>query len=328
MRPEDRPTELDSDGANAISRMLGLLGDEWNLLIIQQALLGAGRYSEFMARLPISNSVLTKRLRMLVDEGLLTAEYTTTARSRSLWPVLLCIWQWERVWVSQHRGLLPAMRHTGCGELFSPLMRCTACGMQIGGDDVELALGPSGQWSRSAPAATTRRRSESDAAVRQQAGLFPQTMAVLGNRWAAALLVAAFLGASRFTDFQAQLGVPPSLLTERLQTFCDIGVLSTAPSGQSERAAYRLTGKGRALADVLVTALQWAQRWFVAPEGPAIVMRHRDCGTALSGELACDRCGDRLSGAQVDVTGQVDVTAQVDVTGQVDVIGAESAEIP
>ncbi|MEI6251970.1 MAG: winged helix-turn-helix transcriptional regulator [Mycobacteriaceae bacterium] len=292
--------------------MLGLLGDEWNLLIIQQALMGANRYSQFMSRLPISNSVLTKRLRMLVDEGLLTSDYATTARSRSLWPVLLSIWQWERVWVSEHRELLPAMRHAQCGELFAPVMRCTACATELGDDDVELAVGPSGQWSRSAPAATTRRRSESDAAARQ-AGLFPQTMAVLGNRWAAALLVAAFLGTRRFTDFQAQLGVPPSLLTERLQTFCDIGVLS---AGQSERSAYRLSGKGRALAGVLVTALQWAQTWFVAPDGPAIVVRHRDCGTVLSGELACDRCGDRLSGAQVDVTEQVDVTA------------AESAGIP
>ena len=124
---EDHPTALESGGVNAIGRMLGLLGDEWNLLIIQQALLGARRYSEFMARLPISNSVLTKRLRMLVEQGLLTADYLPTARSRSLWPVLLSIWQWERVWVSQHRGLLPAMRHTQCRQLFSPVMRCTAC---------------------------------------------------------------------------------------------------------------------------------------------------------------------------------------------------------
>ena len=299
---ENRPTELEPGGTNAIGRMLGLLGDEWNLLILQQALMGANRYGQFMTQLPVSNSVLTKRLRMLVEEGLLTGDYDTTARSRSLWPVLLSIWEWERVWVSQHSELLPAMRHSRCGELFSPVLRCTACGGALADDDVELALGPSGQWSRSAPATTTRRRSESDASARQ-AGLFPQTMAVLGNRWAAALLVAAFLGTSRFTDFQVQLGVPPSLLTERLQTFCDMGVLTTAPAGQSERALYRLSDKGRALAGVLVTALQWAQRWFVAPEGPAIVVRHRDCGQALSGELACGRCGDRLSGAQVDVTG-------------------------
>lgn len=298
---EDRPTALDADGGNAIGRMLGLLGDEWNLLIVQQAVMGAHRYSEFMSRLPISNSVLTKRLRMLVEEGLLTPDYATTARSRSLWPVLLSIWEWERVWVSEHRERLPAMRHAGCGELFSPVLRCTGCGAPVGDDDIELTVGPSGQWSRFAPSATTRRRSESDATTRQ-AGLFPQTMAVLGNRWAAALVVACFLGTSRFTDFQAQLGVPPSLLAERLQTFCDIGVLGVAPAAEAERPAYRLSAKGRALAGVLVTALQWAQRWFTAPDGPAIVVRHRRCGAELTGELACGRCGERLSGAQVDVT--------------------------
>jgi DNA-binding HxlR family transcriptional regulator len=56
-------TELKPGSTNAVGRMLGLLGDEWTLLIIQQALLGATRYGEFMARLPISNSVLASRLR-------------------------------------------------------------------------------------------------------------------------------------------------------------------------------------------------------------------------------------------------------------------------
>lgn len=308
-------TGLESGGTNAVGRMLGLLGDEWNLLIVQQAVMGANRYTQFMSRLPISNSVLTKRLRMLVEEGLLTADYATTARSRSLWPVLVSIWQWERVWVAEHRERLPAMRHAGCGDLFTPLMRCAACGHLVRDDDVELELGPSGQWSRFAPTATTRRRSESDAAERQ-AGLFPQTMSILGNRWAAALLVSAFLGTRRFTDFQAQLGIPPSLLAERLQTFCDIGVLRAVAAEKCERASYRLTGKGRALAGVLVTAVAWAQRWFAAPDGEAVVVRHRGCDSVLTAELVCDRCGDRLSGAQVDVTAQVDV------------IGAESAGIP
>jgi DNA-binding HxlR family transcriptional regulator len=297
----DPPTELEHRGTNAIGRMLGLLGDEWTLLIIQQAVMGARRYTEFMSRLPISNSVLTKRLRMLVEEGLLTADYATTARSRSLWPVLVSIWQWERVWVTEHRERLPEMHHAGCNDLFSPLVRCASCGHTVLDDDLELELGPSGQWSRIAPTATTRRRSESDASVRQ-AGLFPQTMSILGNKWAAALLVSAFLGTSRFTDFQAQLGIPPSLLTGRLQTFCDIGVLDTVSAGGSERASYRLTVKGRALAGVLVTALQWAHRWFAAPDGDAVVIRHRGCGSVLRAELVCDRCGRRLSGAEVRVT--------------------------
>ena len=52
---------MDTQGRtpNAVGRMLGLLGDEWTLLVLQQALLGATRYGEFKARLPISNAVLT-----------------------------------------------------------------------------------------------------------------------------------------------------------------------------------------------------------------------------------------------------------------------------
>ena len=114
--------------------MLGLLGDEWTLLVIQQALLGATRYGEFAARLPISNSVLTRRLQALTADGLLTrrsyrtnpprAEYLVTPRSRSLWPVLVSIWEWERHWVPDHAERLPGMRHTACGGDFAPLLTC------------------------------------------------------------------------------------------------------------------------------------------------------------------------------------------------------------
>jgi len=57
------PTELPAGGTNAVGRMLGLLGDEWTLLILQQASLGATRYGQFTARLPISHAVLTRRWR-------------------------------------------------------------------------------------------------------------------------------------------------------------------------------------------------------------------------------------------------------------------------
>src|SRR5689334_13327061 len=105
MDPE-QPTRLQAGGTNAIGKVLGLLGDEWTLLIVQQALLGVSRYGRFKAALPISNSVLTARLGLLTREGLLKrdvyqstplrAEYLTTSRSRSLWPFMLAIWGWEQ----------------------------------------------------------------------------------------------------------------------------------------------------------------------------------------------------------------------------------------
>jgi len=301
----ESPTTLSPGDPNAIGRMLGVLGDEWNLLIIQQAVLGATRYSHFTARLPISHAVLTNRLRSLVDQGLLIhtdGGYLPTVRSRSLWPLLLLIWEWERRWVPEHADRLPDMHHQLCGAPFAPALRCGGCRDDVGPGDVALALGPSGDWERSAPASATRRRSESQPTA-GQAGLFGETMSVLGNRWAAALLVAAFLGGTRFTELQTLLGAPPSLLARRLHTFCEIGVLRWEPDTDgAERGFYLLTAKGTAFFPILVTAVQWAQRWFTAPEGPAVVMHHRDCGRPFTAELACDRCGGRLAGAQVAVT--------------------------
>jgi DNA-binding HxlR family transcriptional regulator len=69
----DRPTDA------------GLLGDEWTLLIIQQALLGATRYSDFVARLPISNTVLANWLQVMTGDVLLVRNvYQTNPLRRSI----------------------------------------------------------------------------------------------------------------------------------------------------------------------------------------------------------------------------------------------------
>ncbi|WP_326549107.1 winged helix-turn-helix transcriptional regulator [Mycolicibacterium sp. ND9-15] len=285
--------------------MLGLLGDEWTLLVMQQSLLGATRFGEFKSRLPISNSVLTARLRTLTDAGLLERrqyqerparfEYLATPRGRSLWPVLLSIWEWERHWVPDHAEPLPTMRHTACGAEFIPVVACRSCGAVVSEKDVVPQWGPSGSWQRSMPSAATRRRSEAD--QQAAAGMFPQTMSVMGNRWGFALLVAAFVGVRRFTDFQAQLGAPPGSIADRLSIFTANGVLADAGN------RYELTEKGRALFPVLITALQWAQRWFASPEGPAVLLTHTVCGHRFTAVLACDQCGRPLSGAQVSAVG-------------------------
>ena len=280
--------------------MLGLLGDEWTLLVVQQALLGATRYGDFRARLPISNSVLTARLRSMTGEALLErlsyqsnpprSEYVITERSRSLWPTIVSIWEWERHWVPDHDDPIPGMRHTVCGSDFAPVVTCGPCGEEASEKDVVAQWGPSGSWPRSIPVAATRRRSSSE----QSSGLFPQTMSVMGNRWGFALLVAAFVGMSRFSDFQSQLGAPPGSIADRLAIFTANGVFEISDS------RYRLTEKGRALFPVLVTALQWAQRWYQAPEGPAVDLTHTACGGRFGLVLTCDQCSEPLRGAQIE----------------------------
>ncbi|BDX30403.1 HxlR family transcriptional regulator [Mycobacterium antarcticum] len=293
-------------GVNAVGRMLGVLGDEWTLLIAQQSLLGVTRYGDFAARLPISHAVLTRRLSAMTDDGLLERtlyhakparyEYLPTPQGRSLWPVLTSIWEWERRWVPDHSERLPTMHHLGCDAPFAPLVTCRSCAQVVTEKELTVAWGPSGSWPRSMPVESTRRRSASGAAP-GRAGLFPETMGILGNRWAFALLVAAFVGTTRFGDFAGQLGAPPSSLTHRLQIFTAGGVLE--PRG----GRYLLTEKGRAVFPVLITSLQWAQRWFAAPEGPAVLLRHTSCGNAFDAVLTCDQCAGPLRGADLQRRG-------------------------
>jgi len=79
---------LEAGGTNAIGRMLGLLGDEWNLLIVQQS------------------RVLTGAEILVHRDG----EYLPTARGRSLWPLLMLIWDW-----GAHLGARPRRSAPGHG---------------------------------------------------------------------------------------------------------------------------------------------------------------------------------------------------------------------
>ena len=128
-----------AENSNAIA--LGLLGDEWNLTIVKLAIMsGVSRYKDFRDTLGIANSVLTVRLRRLTEAGVFTMrqysdaprryEYVLTERGRDLWQVLLTIWSWEAIWVTEHIEPLPAMYHKACGEEFSPVMHCRACGQR------------------------------------------------------------------------------------------------------------------------------------------------------------------------------------------------------
>ena len=95
--------------------MLGLLGDEWTLLVIQQALMGAHPLRRFpvapadLALGVVESASVADRRRVAGTSAAYQtnpprAEYLTTARSRSLWPMLVSIWNWERLWVPEHAG--------------------------------------------------------------------------------------------------------------------------------------------------------------------------------------------------------------------------------
>ncbi|MEO6958179.1 MAG: helix-turn-helix domain-containing protein [Antricoccus sp.] len=304
-------TALELGGTNAIGRMLGLLGDEWTLLILQRALLGTVRYRQFLTELPISNAVLTNRLSLLTREGLLErhiyqphpprSEYRTTLRSRSLWPIMLAIWAWEITWVPDQAEALPRMQHATCGQDFRPQLCCAACEKSVTTREIHAEWGPSGGWARSVPQASTRRRGDNDANL-HRSGMFAETMAILGNRWSCALLGAAFRRLTRFSDFEKALSAPPTIVADRLREFVSIGILMPVhQDAGSSRVEYHLTDKGRAFFPVLANVIHWAERWYVAPEGLALAQQHLSCQKRFAPVLRCDQCTEILTGAAVRI---------------------------
>jgi len=226
-------------------------------------------------------------------------DYVLTRRGREMWPILLTMWAWEQRWANLPEENLPRMRHTACGEFFAPLQVCDACGGQADVRDVRAKFGPSGSWLRSVPSSATRRRSQRGPRPPE---VVSQSMALIGNRWSVALLGASLLGATRFGEFEQQMGAPPNIVAERLRTFCQLGILQKRPNEQRQGwVVYRLTDKGRMFYPVVASLIEWGQRWFHAPEGAALRIVHTACGGTFHPRLVCDHCERRLRGASVQV---------------------------
>jgi DNA-binding HxlR family transcriptional regulator len=124
------------------------------------------------------------------------------------------------------------------------------------------------------------------------------TLAVVGEKWSLLVLREAFLGVRRFADFQRILGAPKAVLSDRLGTLVEQGILARVPyqaEGERQRHEYRLTPKGRDLYPTLVALMHWGDR-YVADDGVApLELRHADCGAPVHLELACE-AGHRLAG--------------------------------
>ena len=112
---------------------------------------------------------------------------------------------------------------------------------------------------------------------------------VVSSRSALLILREAFYGTTRFDDFAQRVGISEPVTAARLAELTDDGLLEKEPyrePGQRTRQAYRLTDKGAELFPVLVALMEWGDRW-LAPDGPPVVLKHRDCGEDVHTELRC-----------------------------------------
>jgi DNA-binding HxlR family transcriptional regulator len=117
-----------------------------------------------------------------------------------------------------------------------------------------------------------------------------RAMAILGERWTLVVLREVFNGVRRFEDMREHTDIPRQVLTNRLATLVNSGVLRREPyqePGERVRHEYRLTDKGFDLYPVLIAVSQWGDRYLADPEGSPVEMSHRDCGALVNVHLRC-----------------------------------------
>ena len=114
---------------------------------------------------------------------------------------------------------------------------------------------------------------------------------IVGEWWTLLILRDIFLGLRRFEAIQADLGIARNVLSDRLSTLVGQGVLERRRYQEHpERHEYVLTEMGRELAPVLASLMQWGDRW-LSPDGPPLVLLHRDCGEPVEWGGTCPACG-------------------------------------
>jgi DNA-binding HxlR family transcriptional regulator len=144
----------DIDTSNcSVGRAVSLVGQSWVVLILREVTQGLRRFKDIQDHLGVSRSVLSERLDLLVDNGVLElreyrepgqrrrGEYHLTQKGRDLYPVLTALRQWGDKYMADPEGPSSEILHRGCGAHVHAKLVCDA-GHVIAPEDLERRPGP------------------------------------------------------------------------------------------------------------------------------------------------------------------------------------------
>jgi DNA-binding HxlR family transcriptional regulator len=116
----------------------------------------------------------------------------------------------------------------------------------------------------------------------------------VGEWWSILIMRDVFRGMSRFDQLQKSLGIAPNMLTRRLKTLVESGLLQRRLYHEHPpRYEYVATDLGRDFRPVLWTLISWGNKYF-SPEGPSVIVVD-----AATGETADPVVVDRRSGRPI-----------------------------
>jgi DNA-binding HxlR family transcriptional regulator len=129
-----------------------------------------------------------------------------------------------------------------------------------------------------------------------------RALEIVGD-WRTLLIVReAFLGTRRFADFEANLGIAKSVLTQRLTHLTEHGVMARVDAGvHGTRYEYELTAMGKDLATVMTALRQWGDRWVFGEGKEPVLVLDRRTGRALPRVRMLDEEGQPIAARDLEV---------------------------
>ncbi len=106
---------------------------------------------------------------------------------------------------------------------------------------------------------------------------------LLGDRWTLLILREAFYGVQRYDDLLNDLGISRSMLSSRLRTMTQNGLLESfdyREDSDRTRRGYRLSAAGWALVPVMMSLAEWGEDHLLGREGP-VVFRDKVSGETV-----------------------------------------------
>lgn len=124
---------------------------------------------------------------------------------------------------------------------------------------------------------------------------------ITGDRWAGLVLRSIFTGLRKFDEICRDTAMATNILSERLSWLVDKGVIALHEySSVPRRFEYRLTEKGIDYYPVLLMLLLWGDKYYLSPEGPPLLLRHKPDGHELEPAVTCSCCGEPVRIRDVD----------------------------
>ncbi|WP_329459949.1 winged helix-turn-helix transcriptional regulator [Streptomyces sp. NBC_01497] len=109
-----------------------------------------------------------------------------------------------------------------------------------------------------------------------------RSLGVVGDSWTLLIIREALVaGSTRFQEFRDALGVAPNVLTTRLASLVDEGLMTRTTyreQGARTREQYVLTDAGRSLSSVMAALAEWGRSHRPRPDGTSPQFMTADSG--------------------------------------------------